>query len=164
MASQKNLPNLKIKRITWIAIIIFAVFFALMSLYHLGPIGIKAGDERVLANHQLANGDRLFIIAHRTESWIEPYNIRLYRVHQETNYFVCFLSHEDAYWWGCSFIHPGAGDDIGIKAFGISLATYVASNHSVVWNDHNRPSSPSYKIDGIKVIIKIPEAISFKKY
>ena len=151
---------MRTKRAIYVTIVICLSFFTLLYLFHFGPFGIVAGDERILSSCNLTNGDSLFIVAHRTQSWAEPYNVRLYRVSQETNYSVCFLSHEDSYWWGCSLKSQNFNQIVEINVFGAKLASYKISNQEVVWNNQKRPISPSYAMDGVKVSIEIPKAIS----
>src|SRR5712691_3603035 len=57
-------------------------------VYQFGPPGIKPGDDRVLSSMRLQNGDLLYIVAHRTTSIVDTYEVCLYRVNQNTNLFV----------------------------------------------------------------------------
>jgi hypothetical protein len=73
-----------------------------LRLFHLGPFGIRAGDDVVLARHKTADGVRFCIIAHRTENIGEPYSVTLYRTEPSGAVFSYWMGYEDSFWWGCS--------------------------------------------------------------
>ena len=129
---------------------------------HFGPPGIKAGEDRILSKMLLADGRRLFIVAHRTAHLVDAYEVSLYRVDQATNFFVCFLGHEEGFWWGCSMLKESSSN-IVIHAYWRKIARYSLDDGTLVWTEKGRGDSPTYKIDGDKVKWPVPLVISTDK-
>ena len=128
-------------------------------IFHSGPIGVRSGEYRLLAMRQMVNGDKLYVIAQRTDSWVEPYQVRLYRLSQNTNWFVNFLTFEDSFWWKCRFEGNENDGQIGIVVCGTKIAAYSLSNAEIKWLTRKRASSPSYLI-GDEVMMTIPKVLT----
>jgi len=136
------------------------LFVAILALlYQFGPPGIKTGEDRILSSTVLSNGSRIYVVAHRTGHLIDAYEVSLYRVDQSTNVFVCFLGHQEAFWWGSSLQASSSSDVVEIRAFWQMVANYSVSNGSVTWSDKKRGSYPSYKIDGVNVQWPVPKVL-----
>lgn len=133
------------------------------ALFHFGPPGIKAGEDRILSSLLLTNGSKLFLVAHRTGHAIDAYEVSLFRVDDMTNVFVSWLGYEDGYWWGGALSPEFSKNSVKIKVFGGTVATYSLSNDSVIWHSGRRRVIPSFRIDGIKVNYPIPKAILYKE-
>lgn len=127
-------------------------------IFHCGPFGVEHGEERLLASRRLTNGETLYLIAHRTSSWIEPYQTRLYRLVDKTNCIVHFLTFEDSYWWKCGLENGKSADEIYIKVYGTKVATYSLAGSEVRWLKRNRPNSPGFLI-GDQVQLPVPAII-----
>ena len=136
-----------------------ALLAAVILLFHFGPPGIKAGEDRILSSTLLTNGSRPFLVAHRTGHPIDAYEVSLFRVDQSTNVFVNWLGHEDGYWWWASLVAGPAGDKVRIRAFGTILAVYSVADGSVTWIDKAMEGVASHRIDGVKIQHPMPAAI-----
>ncbi|HEX5219554.1 MAG TPA: hypothetical protein VFZ59_08290 [Verrucomicrobiae bacterium] len=108
-----------------------------LRLFHLGPFGIRAGDEVVLARFAATNGVRLCVVARRTESIGEPYVVRLYRTEASGEVFMYYMGYEDSYWWACS-IRPTADPRVlHIRADGSVAAIFRLNDNSLIFpNDY----------------------------
>ena len=140
-----------------ISVLLLGLF--VISLVWLGPIGMKIGEERILARQDLLDGDKLFVVTFRTKSLGEPYLVRLYRVEPSGKVAVNFLEYEEGYWWGCSLRPTIDGGKIIITALGTEYGTYDTTNRLVVWNDKNRPTSTSFEADAANESLRIPKVI-----
>jgi hypothetical protein len=147
---------MKLKRLAICGLLIACLLITALILFHCGPIGVRAGENRVLATRQLVNGDKLYIVAERTDSWVEPYQVRLYRLNQNSNWFVNFLTFEDSFWWKCRFEGSETDGQIGIVVSGTKIAAYSLSNSEVKWLTRKRANSPSLLI-GDEVTMPIPK-------
>jgi hypothetical protein len=119
-------------------VIILAVVLALLfglRLFQLGPFGIRAGDDLVLARTTLAGGARLFVVAHRTESIAEPYEVTLYRVEPDDKVFLYWMGYEDSFWWGCSIRSDQDASLLQIRADGSVAAYYKVQDQSLTFPD-----------------------------
>ena len=130
------------------------------SLFHCGPVGVRSGEDRLLARRRLSDGDTLYIIAHRSKSWAEPYEVRLFRLHQKTNCYVNFLAFEDSYWWGCRFAETETNGRVKIYVYGMEVAAYSLNDGSVSWAEPGTPNKSSFLIDGVEITYPpIPQII-----
>lgn len=132
---------------------------AALLLFHFGPPGIGFGEDRILSSTVLTNGNRLFLVAHRTGHPIDAYEVNLFRVDQNTNVFVSWLGYEDGYWWGGALLPEWSGDKVKIQVFGGTVGEYTVTDGSVSWFGGRKRTIPSYRIDGIKIVTPIPVAI-----
>jgi hypothetical protein len=139
--------------------LLFAFLLTALFIFHSGPIGVRSGEHRLLAMRQIANGDKLYVIAQRTDSWVEPYQVRLYRLSQNTNWFVNFLTFEDSFWWKCQFEGNEKDGEIGIVVCGTKIAAYSLSSAEIKWLTRKRATSPSYLI-GDDVMMPIPKILT----
>jgi hypothetical protein len=153
--------TMKLKRLAICGFLIACLLFMVVILFHCGPIGVRAGENRLLATRKLVNGDKLYILAERTDSWVEPYQVRLYRLNQNSNWFVNFLTFEDSFWWKCRFEGSETDGQIGIIVFNSKIAAYSLSNSEVKWLTRKRADSPSHLI-GDEVTMPIPKIIAGK--
>lgn len=128
-------------------------------LFHLGPPGIKAREDRILSAVPLTNGSRLFLVARRTGHPIDAYEVSLFRVDPETNVFVTWLGYEDGYWWGASLQNDSTSGRVKIRAFGAVMGEYSSSEGTVSLGGNAGEVIPAYRIDGVKVIYPIPREI-----
>ncbi len=108
---------------------------------------------------RLQNGDLLYIVAHRTTSIVDTYEVCLYRVNQNTNFFVCFLGGKDSYWWGCSLRPDASSNSVLIHVFGMDVAKYSTTDGQVIWKDKTMGKFPSYRIDGVNVSWPVPAVV-----
>jgi hypothetical protein len=128
------------------------------ALFHFGPPGLKAGDNRVLSTLTLTNGSKLFLVARRTGHPIEAYEVSLFRVESDKSVFVNWLGFEDGYWWGASLSDNPTTGKVKIRAFGGLIGEYSVSAGSVRFTDKKEPE-PGFKIDGVSVKYPIPREI-----
>lgn len=148
-----------VRRALVLSPIALVVLIFVIAIAHFGPPGIKAGEDQVLSSMCLANGRKLFIVAHRTDSPFDAYEVSLYQVDQATNVFVCFLGHEESFWWGCSMRSESASN-VTIRAYWRKVADYSLSDGTLFWTDKSRGDFPTYKIDGDKVKWPVPPVLA----
>lgn len=110
-----------------------------IRLLYLGPLGIRAGDERVLARLTITNGLTFVVVAHRNESAIEAYTVHLYRVNDDGRTAKYLLAFEDSYWWRCSLHLSHDGREVEVSWAGQLAARYSFDKESVIWADHVAP-------------------------
>ena len=134
----------------------------LVWFYQMGPPTISAGADKLLASTSLANGDTLFLVAHKTGDFVEAYEVSLYRVDETTNVFVAFLGHEEPFWWGASLRPSAVPDKIEIRAFWEIEAVYSIADGSYDYPAKKWVSYPSCKIDGVKIKWPVPEVVRDK--
>jgi hypothetical protein len=108
---------------TAVLIGVFALLVGL-RLFHLGPFGIRPGDDITLAQARLTNGDQLFVVAHRTQSVAEPYEVTLYRLEATGEAVQYWMGYEDSYWWACSIRPTTNSSVLQIRADGSPAAFY----------------------------------------
>lgn len=128
------------KRLCKIAATLLLVIALLLGvrLFHLGPFGVRPGDDVVLARFTVKNGVRLFIVAHRTRSVIEPYEVTLYRTEKNGDVFTYWMGYEDSFWWACSIRPSDSPSDLHIRADGFVAAIYHVEDHSLTFvSDHH---------------------------
>lgn len=128
------------------------------ALFHFGPPGIKAGEDRILSSLTLTNGSKLFLVAHRTGHPIEAYKVSLFRVEPDKSVFVNWLGFEDGYWWGASLSDNPATGKVQIRAFGGLIGEYSVAAGSVKFAD-KKDVELGFKIDGVNVKCAIPKEI-----
>jgi len=128
-------------------------------LFQFGPPSILPGDDRILATMRIADGDSLYIVAHRTSSLLKTYEVSLYRVLERTNFFVCFLGNKEPYWWGCSLRRTSIPERIEIRVGWAALATYSLPNGIVISEDKVLDGRPTYRMDGVKVTWPVPKVL-----
>ena len=120
----------------------------MILLYHFGPLDITAGQNRVISSFHSATGSRFYVVAHRTKRPIEAYEINLYKVDDQTNVFWYYLGHQESFWWGCSLKQTiGVPDELDIRSFWQSEATYLFSKDLVVSRDSTHVNFPAQRID-----------------
>src|SRR5205807_10590244 len=73
-----------------------------LRLFHLGPLGIRPGNERVLARLTLTNGSTFAVVALRNRDLLEAYTVNLYRLDRNGGTQRYLLGFEESYWWGCA--------------------------------------------------------------
>ena len=134
-------------------------FCALVCIWHFGPLEIQTGEDRILGSLELQEGDKLFLVAHRTTSLVDAYVVSLFRVHQKTNFSVCWLGHEDSYWWGSSLQSIQNSEDVCVQLWWSKLGTYSIADNSFHWADPAQPPVPTYFVDGVKVQCHVPDII-----
>ena len=110
-----------------------------IRLFHLGPLGIRPGDDIFLAKLVSTNGPQFFVMGHRTPSVTEPYEVTLYKVEPDHKTFSYYLAFEDSYWWGCSIRSNVASGDVEIQADGGLTARYVPSKDLVISDAYKVP-------------------------
>ena len=115
-----------------------AVFVGIL-LFHLGPFGVRPGDNIFLAQLLSTNGPQFFVIGHRTESVTEPYEVTLYKVERDHKTFSYYLAFEDSYWWGCSVRSNTTSGEIEIRADGGLTARYIPSKDLVTSDAYKVP-------------------------
>jgi hypothetical protein len=135
------------------------VIISLILLFHFGPPGISSGEDRILSSLKLTNDNRLYLVAHRTGDFIDAYKVSLVRVDRDTNVFVSWLGHEDGYWWNASLVPDVTAEEVTIRAFGFDFGVYRLSDGIFRWAEEDRKPIPSHRIDGIRVIERIPPDI-----
>jgi len=138
-------------------ILLVAIAVAL-PLIQFGPPGIKVGDDRLLASLSLSNGEALYLVTHRTPSWIDTYEVSLYRVDSRQNVFVNFLGDEQGYWWRSSLKFNPRGD-VEIVAKMCRVGVYSVSGGSVSIIGGKPSYVPGYKVDGDTIQCQIPEFV-----
>ena len=106
-----------------------------VRLIHLGPFGIHPGDDVVLARFTATNGFRLCVIAHRTQSATEPYEVTLYRTETNGDVFTYWMGYEDSFWWACSIRSTDSPSILHIRAVGSVAAVYRVDDHSLTFPD-----------------------------
>src|ERR1051326_117197 len=111
--------------------------------FHFGPLILSPGRDRVLAEMQVGPADHLYIVAHRTPYVMEPYEVNLYRVRGRTNFFVCFLSSKDSYWWACSLRRTSNQDLVEIRSGLDGLKSLYSLTSGVVTSSHKMMNGSS---------------------
>lgn len=134
------------------------VTLSLALLFHFGPLGIKSGDDRMLASAKLADASSVFIIAHRTGHFIDAYEVTLYRVSSPNDIYINWLGYEDGYWWGCNLKFGVKSNILEIHAFGRLMAEYDISTGNVKWSD-KKDALQSYRFDDLPNRQQIPKQI-----
>jgi hypothetical protein len=131
------------KRLAAVSLIVLlgSGFLTAIRLVHLGPFKVRRGDNVVLARLSTTNGGEFIVIAHRTQSVTEPYEVTLYRVEPDRRTFSYYLSFEDSYWWSCSLASNTTSGDIEIRANSRLAARYLPVK-DVVISDAYRVAIP----------------------
>ena len=106
-----------------------------IRMFHLGPFGIRLGDERVLAQLTFTNGPTFAVVARRNDNLVEAYTVKLYRLDANGLTTQYLLGFEDSYWWACSLRLSGNRRDIEVRADGASAARYSLDKGFVTWVD-----------------------------
>ena len=106
-----------------------------LCVFHLGPFGIRPGDDIVLGSAPLTNGGRLFVVAHRTHDLVEAYEVTLYRVERSGEIFTYWMGYEESYWWACSIRPVDDFSVLQIRADGAVAALYTVPDHSLTFPD-----------------------------
>lgn len=141
------------------AVFIFlAVFFSFALFFHFGPLGIKAGDDLVLASAKLSDASRVFIMAHRTGHLIDAYEVTLYRVSPTNGITINWLGYEDGYWWRCGLSYGNNSNILEIHAFGGLMAEYDITSGDIKWHD-KQDVLHSYHIGDLSNVRPIPNVI-----
>jgi len=112
-----------------------------IRLFHLGPFGIRPGDDILLARLSSINGPSFFVIGHRTKFATEPYEVTLYKIGPSNRVSSYYLAFEDSYWWGCSIKSNRKSGEIEIRADGAVSARYVPVKDVVVSDAYRIPIS-----------------------
>lgn len=119
-----------------------------IRLFHLGPFGIRPGDERLLARLALTNGSTFVVMTRRNEDLIEAYTVRLYSIDAKGRTAQYLLAFEDSYWWGCSLRLSRDGREVEVRAEGRLEARYSFDKRSVIWEDHLPPQDGEWDQSG----------------
>jgi hypothetical protein len=106
-----------------------------LRLFHVGPFGIRPGDNVVLARSTLASGARLCVVAHRTQSLTEPFEVTLYRTEASGKVFTYSMGYEDSFWWNCSIRPSTIPSVLHIRALGSVAAVYDEHDRSLKFPD-----------------------------
>ena len=106
-----------------------------LRLFHLGPLGIRPGNERVLARLTLTNGSTFAVVARRNDNLIEAYTVNLYRLDTNGVTVRYLLGFEDSYWWGCVLRLSANQREIEVRADGQPTARYSLDDVLVTWVD-----------------------------
>jgi hypothetical protein len=122
------------KRTTKIAIPIGILLIGI-PLFHLGPPTVSIGDDLVLARSTLTNGAQLFVVAHRTDTIFEPYEVTLYRVRPDGEIYLYWMGYEDSFWWRCSIRPDQDPTRLQIRAIGSVTAYYKIDDGSLTFPD-----------------------------
>jgi hypothetical protein len=122
-----------------------------LRLFHLGPFGIRPGDDILLSRMTLANGAQLFVVGHRTAHFIDAYEVTLYRVEANGDAFRYYLGHEESYWWACSIRPATSSGAIEIRADGQVVARYRPHEDVVLITDGHHPPQQATSIKGDSV-------------
>jgi hypothetical protein len=110
-----------------------------VRLFHLGPLGIRPGDDIFLAQLLFTNGPQFFVIGHRTQFLTEPYEVTLYKVEPDHKTFSYYLAFEDSYWWACSIRSNSVSGDVEIRADGCLTARYIPGKDLVISDAYKVP-------------------------
>jgi hypothetical protein len=132
------------RKIVIAAVVIASIAVLPFSLYvcHLGPLGIKPGDDVLCSQLELPTGTKLYVIATRNPDWGEPYTVNLYRVETNQDTYAYRLGDEDSFWWGSSLRFNGDKTLVEIRSFGQYVAKYTVGDKTVV--EFERNSAPNY--------------------
>jgi|SRR5215471_11727119 len=106
-----------------------------IRLFHLGPFGIRPGDERVLTRLTLTNGATFAVVARRNDNIIEAYTVNLYRIDADGTTTWYLLGFKDSYWWKCSLRLSADRQVIQVRADGQAVARYSFDRGFVTWID-----------------------------
>lgn len=111
-------------------VLYLAVFLALLVVVgvvihcHVGPLTVRSGDDFVHAHKVLTDGSELFIVAHRNDSFGEPYEFSLFRVEPDGQVYVYWMGYEEPFWWDCTIQHTLPTSLIEIRVEGEAIASY----------------------------------------
>ncbi len=110
-----------------------------IRLFHLGPLGVRPGDNVLLAQLLSTNGPQFFVIGHRTEFVTEPWEVTLYKVEPDQKTFSYYLAFEDSYWWGCSISSNSYSGEVEIRSDGGLTARYIPTKDLVISDAYKVP-------------------------
>ena len=103
----------------------------LVARFHLGPLGVRVGDDVLCADFQITNGVQMYLLAHRNDDLAGPYQVALYRVEVDGKVFEYRLGDEDSFWWRSSLRLSPDQNRIEIRSIGQLVAEYWINDKTV---------------------------------
>lgn len=126
----------------WTLLCLLLLPFGLIVLFNLGPPWAFLHNYNSFGMVSLPDGSKLSVISHRTGSFLEPYEVNLYRFWPDGASAADFLSHADSYWWGASIRTTSVPGRVEIRACWQLVATFDDKSNEVLLVESMRRYGP----------------------